>query len=72
MNREEIKGARIEIPAHYDLWMRGARYGVVKSTTKKGALKVRMDHPSVRRLVTISPDDLDYCRIDGAVNLYAY
>jgi hypothetical protein len=27
-------GQRIEIPTHYDMWMRGARFGVVTSIVR--------------------------------------
>lgn len=54
-------GHRVEIPPHYDLWMRGARFGVVVSTNSEhGLTKVRMDHPQVRRLVTVHTSDLKF------------
>ena len=37
---------RIEIPVHYDLWMRGARTGTVVAHRRNHWL-VRMDHPQV-------------------------
>lgn len=56
----EFIGQRIEIPVHYDLWMRGAHFGTVvsahydKPTTGQSAyLKVRMDHPQSKRLVRL-------------------
>lgn len=33
---KNLVGKRIEIPVHYDMWMRGARFGVV---TKSGKAK---------------------------------
>ena len=54
---------RIEIPAHFDLWMRGARIGKIVRTAKDGSWKVRMEHPQVKRLVTIRPDDQPLCKV---------
>lgn len=54
---------RIEIPAHYDLWMRGARFGTVKDTLKDGTWRVRMDHHKVPYLVKIKPEDQEYCKV---------
>lgn len=57
-------GERVEIGAHLDLWMRGARFGVIEWQSikhKPGELlriKVRMDHPQVRRLVNLAMSDL--------------
>lgn len=57
-------GQRIEIAPHLDLWMRGARFGVVawQSTAHKPGelmrLKVRMDHPQVKRLAVIHVADI--------------
>jgi len=54
---------RIEIPVHFDLWMRGARFGVITRTTRAGVWLVRMDHPQVRRLVRIAPADQAFCKV---------
>jgi len=54
---------RIEIPVHFDLWMQGATTGHVERTDKNGAWHVRMDHPQVKRLVVIKPDDQQFCKI---------
>lgn len=57
-------GERIELAPHLDLWMRGARYGtvVMQSTAHKEGermrLKVRMDHPQVKRLAVIEVADI--------------
>jgi len=57
-------GRRIEIGPHLDLWMRGARFGtVVMQSTAHAAgelmrLKVRMDHPQVKRLAVIHVSDI--------------
>jgi hypothetical protein len=58
-------GNRVEIGPHYDLWMRGARYGLVKRwrniPTPNGEIRLQwqllMDHPQVRGLVTVWADD---------------
>ena len=64
-------GSRVEIPAYCDLWMRGARFGVVErvreaktqSAFAGGAgdsrdyFGVRMDHPQVKRLAWVIADD---------------
>jgi hypothetical protein len=57
-------GKRIELGAHLDLWMRGARFGVVvmQSTKHKPGqlmrLKVRVDHPQVKRLAVLNVADI--------------
>lgn len=57
-------GRRIELATHLDLWMRGARFGeiVMQSTAHKPGemmrLKVRMDHPQVKRLAVIHVADI--------------
>jgi len=57
-------GRRIELAPHLDLWMRGARFGAVawQSTRHKPGelmrLKVRMDHPQVKRLAVIGIADI--------------
>lgn len=59
-------GKRVEIPVHYDLWMRGARYGVVTSVTKDAThICVRMDHPGVKRLARIAGMDVEYIKVLG-------
>ena len=51
-------GRRVEIPPHADMWMRGARFGVIERVIDGGAKKfieprgdvwrVRLDHPKAR------------------------
>ncbi len=53
----------IEIPVHFDLWMRGATTGYIRSVRKDGTWMVRMDNKRVRRLVPISPADQSFCKI---------
>ncbi len=52
---------RVEIPVHYDLWMRGARVGTVVES-RPDHIKVSMDHPQVRRLVKIPRADFEYLK----------
>ena len=71
MTYDEMKdfiGKRVEIPVHYDLWMRGARFGIVVGRRQGKAgrrpyLQVRMDHPAVRRCAKIWALDADYIRV---------
>lgn len=52
--KHELVGLRVEIHPHYDLWMRGARYGTIHSVSVCGAVvRVKMDHPQVKRLARI-------------------
>ena len=58
-------GKSVEIPPHLDLWMRGARTGTVHSISTNPGLRtvyarVRMDHPQVKRLVTVEFNDLKF------------
>ena len=59
---------RIEIPVHYDLWMRGARFGTVTSYRQgkpglSACILVKMDHPQVRRRLKVWALDWDYCKV---------
>lgn len=57
-------GKRIEIPVHYDLWMRGARFGTVTKIGKDGAfVYVKMDHPQARRRLKLWRIDYDYAKL---------
>ncbi len=61
-------GDRIEIPAHYDLWMRGARFGKITSFRhgKDGQSDyylVQMDHPQVKRRLKLWRLDWDYAKL---------
>lgn len=66
-------GKRVQIPAYTDLWMRGARFGIVERVIEgkgnyvqagdtRGAdiFVVRMDHPQVRRPARVVADDCTY------------
>lgn len=63
-------GDRVEIPAYYDLWMRGARFGIVTGHRRgkpglSDAIRVRMDHPQVRKSVYIPRCDWGAVRKEG-------
>lgn len=53
---------RVEIHPGYDLWMRGARTGVVvreyKSKSGQNMVAVKMDHPQVKKLFRCLADDV--------------
>ena len=66
-DHKPLIGRRVEIPLHFDLWMRGARFGKVTgfrhgSPGVSDCLLVKMDHPQVKRRVRIPRLDWDYCR----------
>lgn len=50
-------GSRVELSPGYDLWMRGARFGRVRSIAE-GVATVKMDHKGVKRLARIPVEDL--------------
>lgn len=55
------KGTRVELTPSCDLWMRGAKYGTVTRITGIDAdaiIHVRMDHPQVRRIQRLTPDQI--------------
>lgn len=67
---EELKGwigRRVEIPVHYDMWMRGARFGKVVARRRgrpgySDYLLVRLDHSQVRRCLKVWRGDVDYMK----------
>lgn len=69
----QLVGARVEIPAHYDAWMQGARFGKVTSWRNASAsglsayvlvkLDVRLARKSER--LRIWALDFDYIREIG-------
>ena len=69
MNHSELLNKRVEIPVHYDAWMRGAQYGKVTAfhaSTVAGQsdyVTVRMDHPQIKRLLKVWCMDWEYMRI---------
>lgn len=61
-------GDRIEIPAHYDLWMRGARTGEITAFRHSkgltpGYFLVKMDHPQVKHRVKLPVEDWNYAKV---------
>lgn len=52
---------RVELSPAYDLWMQGARFGVVKQIHNEFAY-VEMDHPQVKRRQKILIADLKLVR----------
>ena len=61
LNREYLLGKRVEIGPHYDLWMRGARFGKVHSVYVRNGrtlVAVKMDHPRVRKLARLPIGDV--------------
>lgn len=68
---KDLIGKRVEIPVHYDLWMRGARFGEVTVFRQGNAgqsdyVMVKIDHPQVRRRLKVWRMDWPYMRIIGA------
>jgi hypothetical protein len=59
----DMVGKRVEIPVHFDLWMRGARTGTVCWVWNDGSLAVRMDHRQVRRRLKVPYDDVQYMKV---------
>lgn len=59
-------GQRIEIPVHYDLWMQGARTGVITSVRNghvgTSYYLVKMDPPQVKRRLKLWRPDWDYTK----------
>jgi hypothetical protein len=58
-NGNSLVGKRIEIPVHYDMWMRGAKYGLVTAVRRSKTpghsdyVLVKMDHPSITRRLKV-------------------
>jgi hypothetical protein len=56
-----LVGKRVEIPVHYDMWMRGARYGRVTRWDSKGVW-VRLDHKQAKRSQRVWNIDLTHLK----------
>lgn len=54
---DDFIGRRVELSPHFDLWMRGARYGVVRKV-EGDILVIKMDHPQVKKLVRARKEDV--------------
>lgn len=52
-----IENRGVELSPHLDLWMKGARFGVVLSI-KDGIARVKMDHPQVKKIAKVKVEDL--------------
>lgn len=63
---EALIGKRIEIPVHYDHWMQGAKYGLVKQLTSNSAGRfffvVQMDNTNAGK-VYVWQDSWDYIKV---------
>lgn len=62
------KGQRVEVPVHYDAWIRGARFGTVTGfrQSKPGYSAfyfVRLDHPAYRNSLKLWEHDVPYCKV---------
>ncbi len=55
-------GSRVEIPVHYDLWMQGAKFGVVKRI-RDGIIYIKMNHWQLKKQIQIPIEDEQYFRI---------
>lgn len=66
---KSLVGKRIEIPVHYDMWMRGARFGVVtafrhsKQAGTSDYVLVKLDHPAAKRRLKVWSLDWDYVTV---------
>jgi hypothetical protein len=55
---------RVEIPVHYNAWMRGARFGLVTRIGKDAAFVwVKMDHPQYKRSLKVWRIDYEYMKV---------
>jgi hypothetical protein len=68
MKPENWIGKRVEIPVHYDMWMRGARFGQVTGFRRGKAgqsdfIYVKLDHPQAKRSLKIWRPDWEYMRL---------
>lgn len=69
---KQLIGQRVELPAHYDAWARGAKFGTVtgfKAGTGgvSDCLLVKMDHPGIKRRVKLWRIDWDSAKFLGRV-----
>jgi len=68
VNTHSLIGKRIEIPIHYDMWMQGARCGLVTAFRQgkpgqSAYVLVKTDHPSIRLAVKLWRLDWDYVKV---------
>lgn len=63
IHTRDLVGKRVEIPVHYDMWMRGARFGTVTSVGKDCAfVRVKLDMLPHKRL-KVWRIDLPYIKV---------
>jgi hypothetical protein len=66
---QSLVGKRIETPVHYDMWMRGARFGQVtafRHSNQAGTsdyVLVKLDHPQAKRRLKVWSLDWDYVKV---------
>jgi hypothetical protein len=70
VNAGALIGQRVQIPVHYDMWMRGAKYGVVTGYRNGRAgqsdyLLVKMDNASVKKNLKLWRPDWNYAEFMG-------
>lgn len=59
-----LLGKRVEIPVHYNLWMRGARFGeVVGHSVRHRCVYVRLDSNAVRYRLKVWYADLRFLKV---------
>lgn len=68
MNLKTMLGQRIEIPVHYNMWMRGARFGVITQFRhgqpgQSDYVYVKLDHPQAKRRLKLWRPDWDYIKL---------
>jgi hypothetical protein len=66
-NRPPIH-SRIEIPVHYNLWMQGARFGLVTQfrhgrVGQSDYVLVKMEHPQIKRSIKLWEPDWQFCKV---------
>jgi len=66
-------GLRVQIPVHYDAWMRGAHFGVIRrfipgKPGQSDCFAVKMDHPGIKKQVRVWRLDWDYLRFAGVID----
>ena len=64
----ELIGKRIEIPVHYDAWMRGARFGTITQFRDGKAglsafVYVKLDHKGIKRRLKLWRHDWEYAKV---------
>jgi hypothetical protein len=64
----DLIGKRVEIPVHYDMWMRGARHGVITAYRNgrdgcSAYLMVKMDHPRVTKRLKLWHGDWEHAKL---------